>query len=203
MFDNCPVRRTALVQLLHLSGRYHVPFHHHLAHGNPAALTSAMVDGALVAVGDDTQAEQALIANLRSQLGRRPILAYALNARSHGVFRPFTEVGGANHEKHRLDVCFEPFADSAVLVESLHAQLIALHSKDIGVCNLAVLSPREQQIFGLLGAGRSYKAMATELGISLNTVHTHAKRIRAKLQLPENGKLLALAVQANLRACRP
>lgn len=45
------------------------------------------------------------------------------------------------------------------------------------------LTPRENEIAGLLSAGLSNQAIAEMLGISKNTVETHAKRIRAKLNI--------------------
>jgi DNA-binding CsgD family transcriptional regulator len=49
---------------------------------------------------------------------------------------------------------------------------------------MAALTPRELQVLRLIGTGRSFKEIAGELAISLNTTHTHAKRIRAKRALP-------------------
>ena len=60
---------------------------------------------------------------------------------------------------------------------------------------LQELSLRERQILGMLGEGRSFKTMAMDLGISLNTIHTHAKRIRAKYHLAGNAELHAFAIR--------
>jgi len=45
------------------------------------------------------------------------------------------------------------------------------------------LSPREQEILGLLAKGYLYKEIVDELGISLSTVRTHLKRIYEKLHV--------------------
>jgi DNA-binding NarL/FixJ family response regulator len=47
----------------------------------------------------------------------------------------------------------------------------------------ARLSPREQEILGLLANGALYKEIAGTLGISLDTVRTHLRRIYEKLHV--------------------
>lgn len=47
------------------------------------------------------------------------------------------------------------------------------------------LSPTERKVCGLIADGYLHKQVATELGISVRTVHTHAYRAAAKL--PGNG----------------
>lgn len=46
---------------------------------------------------------------------------------------------------------------------------------------LKSLSPRESEIFGLIGDGLTSRAIAERLGISEHTVQTHRKRIATKL----------------------
>jgi len=45
------------------------------------------------------------------------------------------------------------------------------------------LSPREEEILGLLANGALYKEIASELGISLDTVRTHLRRIYEKFHV--------------------
>ena len=54
---------------------------------------------------------------------------------------------------------------------------------------IAVLSPRERQVFQLLGAGKSARAIASELGVSVKTVETHRQRIKEKLHLKDCAEL--------------
>jgi DNA-binding NarL/FixJ family response regulator len=42
------------------------------------------------------------------------------------------------------------------------------------------LSPTEQKVLALADQGKSYKEIAGELDISINTVNTHVARIMAK-----------------------
>ena len=45
------------------------------------------------------------------------------------------------------------------------------------------LSPREQEVVTLLAQGYSYAQIASQLGISENTLKTHIKRIYSKLNV--------------------
>ena len=54
---------------------------------------------------------------------------------------------------------------------------------------IAVLSPRERQVFQLLGAGKSTRVIASELGVSMKTVETHRQRIKGKLHLKDCAEL--------------
>lgn len=47
---------------------------------------------------------------------------------------------------------------------------------------LTSLSPREAEVFGLIGDGLTSRAIAEKLGISEHTVQTHRKRIATKLK---------------------
>lgn len=60
----------------------------------------------------------------------------------------------------------------------------------------AVLSQRERQVFLLLGAGRSVRVIASELGVSVKTVETHRQRIKDKLHLKDGAELNRRAVLA-------
>ncbi len=57
------------------------------------------------------------------------------------------------------------------------------------------LTPRERQIMDMVAAGKSNKAVASELDISSRTVEVHRARIMKKLKV----KTLADLVQANLQ----
>ena len=50
----------------------------------------------------------------------------------------------------------------------------------------AALSPRERQVFQMLGAGKSARVIAGDLGLSAKTIETHRQRIKQKLHI-ENG----------------
>ena len=53
-----------------------------------------------------------------------------------------------------------------------------------------VLTSRESEVLKWLAAGKLYKEMADLMGVSVNTVHTHIRKIYAKLHA--RGKAHAL-----------
>ena len=53
----------------------------------------------------------------------------------------------------------------------------------VPVAGGAKLSPREEEILALLAKGTQYKGIAGDLGISLDTVRTHLRRIYEKLHV--------------------
>ncbi len=55
---------------------------------------------------------------------------------------------------------------------------------------VAALSQREKEIFDVLLQGLSYKAIADQHFISINTVKTHAKKIYSKLGIKNRIELL-------------
>jgi two-component system, NarL family, nitrate/nitrite response regulator NarL len=62
-----------------------------------------------------------------------------------------------------------------------------------------VLTPRENEILGLLAEGQSNKVIARNLGISDGTVKLHVKAILRKLGVHSRVEAAVLAVQQGLR----
>jgi DNA-binding NarL/FixJ family response regulator len=62
------------------------------------------------------------------------------------------------------------------------------------------LPPRQRQILAALGAGRTTKQIAGDLGISIKTVETHRARIMETLGCRNAVELLRVAVRAHDRA---
>ena len=56
------------------------------------------------------------------------------------------------------------------------------------------LTPRELQIFRLIGHGRSTREIAQDLSLSVHTIESHRERIRAKLDLRNGNELMRRAV---------
>jgi DNA-binding CsgD family transcriptional regulator len=56
---------------------------------------------------------------------------------------------------------------------------------------LISLSPRQQQIAGMVAAGRTNHAIASSLSISVWTVSTHLRRIFAKLSVSSRSEMVA------------
>src|SRR5713226_8224045 len=62
------------------------------------------------------------------------------------------------------------------------------------------LTPRERQIIRLLGAGKSHKQTAAELGMAVRTVETHRAKIMLKLGLNSLSQLVLYALRNGLIA---
>ena len=60
--------------------------------------------------------------------------------------------------------------------------LVSMHQEK-ETPEMARLTVREKQILDLLAQGLSYKLVASETGITLETVRTHIKRIYEKLRV--------------------
>lgn len=63
---------------------------------------------------------------------------------------------------------------------------------------LGVLSGREVEVLGLVGAGRSNAEIAAELVISLATVKSHLRHILAKLDLRDRPQAMVLAHECGI-----
>ncbi len=60
------------------------------------------------------------------------------------------------------------------------------------------LTPREKTVLGLLSQGNSYKLIAAELNISIDTVRTHIKRIYEKLHVSSQIEAVSKAFNEKL-----
>ena len=61
-----------------------------------------------------------------------------------------------------------------------------------------VLTDREKEVLALLVKGHSYKMVAAELNITLETVRSHIKKIYDKLHVHSSGEAIALALRKRL-----
>lgn len=60
------------------------------------------------------------------------------------------------------------------------------------------LTPHEQRLLGLLVEGHSYKSAAAALGVSVNTVAFHVKRVYDKLQVHSKSEAVSKALRQRL-----
>jgi DNA-binding NarL/FixJ family response regulator len=63
--------------------------------------------------------------------------------------------------------------------------------KDQKAAPLHSLSPRERQVLDFLAEGKSYKRIATDLGISYDTVRAHIREIYRKLEVHSRAEAVA------------
>jgi DNA-binding NarL/FixJ family response regulator len=89
----------------------------------------------------------------------------------------------------------------ALLAPSITRRLVerfAPRSAGAGGADLAVLTPRELEVLGLVARGLSNAELAAALTLSEATVKTHVGRILAKLQLRDRVQAVVLAYETGL-----
>src|SRR5438270_1950497 len=89
----------------------------------------------------------------------------------------------------------------ALLAPSITRRLVerfAPRSAGAGGADLAVLTPRELEVLGLVARGQSNAELAAALTLSEGTVKTHVARILAKLQLRDRVQAVVLAYETGL-----
>jgi DNA-binding NarL/FixJ family response regulator len=77
-----------------------------------------------------------------------------------------------------------------MIISSLQQPVVA--AKDYSLTN------REKEILQLLSSGNSFKMIAAELSISLDTVRTHIKHIYDKLHVRSQIEAVSKAIQEKL-----
>jgi DNA-binding CsgD family transcriptional regulator len=74
----------------------------------------------------------------------------------------------------------------------------ALFEKNVAAIATLAITPREEQVLGLLAAGRSNKEIARELGVSPNTVKTQVASLYQKLEVERRTQAVQKARQLAL-----
>ncbi len=90
----------------------------------------------------------------------------------------------------KIITAYRAISDDPELIDKI-IHLIKMYSKQEQYSKL--LSPRQNQIFNLIGLDFSSKEIADMLVISEATVSTHRKNMIKKLQLSGSGALLKMA----------
>ncbi|HSH30018.1 MAG TPA: LuxR C-terminal-related transcriptional regulator, partial [Thiohalobacter sp.] len=78
----------------------------------------------------------------------------------------------------------------------------SISTRDASTSPFDELTPRENEILGLLAEGQSNKAIARNLGISDGTVKLHVKAILRKLGVHSRVEAAVIAVEQGLRSTR-
>jgi FixJ family two-component response regulator len=103
-----------------------------------------------------------------------------------------------------LDVIEKPAEDKTVreVVSKAIARDQELRTQLGGLAavndRIARLTPREKQVFELVAAGRLSREIATDLGISVNTVEIHRTRVMRKMEAGTVADLVRQAVAAGV-----
>ncbi|MBS1557949.1 MAG: response regulator transcription factor [Bacteroidetes bacterium] len=86
----------------------------------------------------------------------------------------------------------------APMSPSIASMVIQSMYKKPNLPNPYKLTPRETDILTSLSKGNSYKLVATELAISIDTVRTHIKSVYEKLQVHSQAEAVAKAIHEKL-----
>jgi DNA-binding NarL/FixJ family response regulator len=78
------------------------------------------------------------------------------------------------------------------------ARMVISHMHETSANNDYQLTPREKEILQSLSKGNSFKLIAAELGISLETVRTHIKHIYDKLHVQSQIEAVSKAITERL-----
>ncbi|MGE3172664.1 MAG: response regulator [Planctomycetota bacterium] len=104
------------------------------------------------------------------------------------------ELGLAIESIHRGDSYLSPKVANGVMARMLRGEVPAVDEKSA----LAVLTPREREVFQLLALGRANKEVASALDLSLGTVKKHRENLQRKLDCHSPAELARLAIREGL-----
>ena len=99
-----------------------------------------------------------------------------------------------------FDAITDAIAGGAPMTPSMARKVLDLFSgrSQVQLPNGYELTPRENEILKLLVEGNSYKMIAAELMLTLETVKTHLKNIYAKLQVHSQTEAVGKALKEKL-----
>jgi DNA-binding NarL/FixJ family response regulator len=97
-----------------------------------------------------------------------------------------------------FDAVSEVLGGGAPMSPSIARMVIsAMHPKELPA-NQYQLTVREKEVLSSLSKGNSYKLIASDFSISIDTVRTHIKRIYEKLQVHSQTEAVSKAINERL-----
>jgi DNA-binding NarL/FixJ family response regulator len=104
-----------------------------------------------------------------------------------------------NISAHLMDAIEQVMKGEAPMSPGIARMIIqSMHATEKPVLNNYQLTPREKETLGSLSKGNSYKMIAADLQISIDTVRTHIKSIYEKLQVHNQTEAVSKAVNERL-----
>jgi DNA-binding NarL/FixJ family response regulator len=98
-----------------------------------------------------------------------------------------------------IDAVFEVYGGGGPMTASIARKVLDMFPRfDSSKTDTDHLSPRELEILGLLVKGHTYKTVATQLNVSVETVRTHIKRIYEKLHVHNSREAVSIALKKRL-----
>ncbi|WP_157442800.1 response regulator transcription factor [Deinococcus misasensis] len=97
-------------------------------------------------------------------------------------------------QKRALDLGAQYFLSKNAPPEDLQGALLGLLEPQVNTRKVDKMSPREQEVFHLMGVGLSTGQICERLSIDEKTLYTHRRHIQQKLGLRDSQQLLHHAV---------
>jgi len=104
-------------------------------------------------------------------------------------------------EQKIIDAIFDVHRGEGSLSPAVTRKLLYLlsgKSRGSGMQDMESLSPREREVLGHLVRGKSYKIIASEMGIGYDTVRAHIKAIYRKLKVGSVSGAVAKAMKSDM-----
>jgi two-component system, LuxR family, response regulator FixJ len=137
---------------------------------------------------------------LQEELGRRKSSLPVIIITGHGDIPLTVRAMRAG----AIDFLEKPFAREALLASvgrALELNDRAVQSQGNAeeiLARIALLTPREREVFDLVVAGKQSKVIAHELGASTRTIEVHRGRMMAKLKAQSLQDLVRMAISAGV-----
>lgn len=104
------------------------------------------------------------------------------------------ELALAIESVRRGDSYLSPKVANGVMARAVRGEMPPLGDTN----SLAILTPREREVFQLLAVGKANKEVAAMLGLSLGTVKKHRENLQRKLDCHSAAELARLAIREGL-----
>jgi two-component system response regulator TtrR len=135
--------------------------------------------------------------DLQKRLAERQIEMPLIFITAHGTVPAAVHVMRAG----AIDYLLKPFDNDALLariaqgVEQARAIFAARASRRNIEERMTLLTPREREVMQQVVAGKSNKAIAAELAVSVKTVETHRAKVIEKMQAASLAELIHMVLQ--------
>ena len=101
--------------------------------------------------------------------------------------------------KNIIEAVKDAHSGGAPMTSSVAKQVLQLFvGKPVTGSNDFLLTPKEKEVLNLLVNGFSYKMIASEMAISIETVRSHIKHIYEKLHVNSKSEAVALALKQRI-----